>query len=520
MSESDLLIRARGRVGTMLCAKYRLDSVLGVGGMAVVFAATHRNQKRVAIKVLHPELSIHEELRTRFLREGYAANTVDHPGAVAVLDDDTAEDGSAFLVMELLEGATTEELWERRGHRLPARMVLAIGDQLLDVLTVAHANGVVHRDLKPANVFVTKDQIVKVLDFGIARLRDATTGHSTQTGAMLGTPAFMAPEQALGKASEIDPRTDLWAVGATLFSLISGALVHEGDNPHAILVGAATRPARSLASVVPDVPPHVVAMIGKALAFDKKDRWPSAAAMREGLRAAYSVSFGSSLPSTSRAPSPELLGTVMMEPSEPVREAIGSRPSFDPATETTLAANGPALARSANAPIDPTVDNTERGMRLIKLSTTAGVESARATPSKSRKPSRLWPMLAFAAAVSGVGVLAAQKLRTSTSTPSVDSGSEITSAAAVPSVVALAPIAPATGGDIAPTTAPAVPPAAAVSVPGVPSTRAPNAPAPKPRAPAADRSAAVVPSARPSRPLPPSAPTPTPSASNQVYDHM
>src|SRR5580658_11320196 len=102
MPNTELEQRAKGRIGTVLCGKYRIDSVLGVGGMAVVFAATHRNQKRVAIKMLHPELSLNEQLKTRFLREGYAANTVDHAGAV--LDDDTAEDGAAYLVMERLEG--------------------------------------------------------------------------------------------------------------------------------------------------------------------------------------------------------------------------------------------------------------------------------------------------------------------------------------------------------------------------------------------------------------------------------
>src|ERR1700728_4658218 len=175
MSGSDLYARAQGRLGTVLGGKYRLDSVLGVGGMAVVFAATHRNQKRVAIKVLHPELSVHEELRTRFLREGYAANTVDHPGAVAVLDDDTAEDGTAFLVMERLEGDEGDRLWEARGRRIDAESVLAMASQLLDVLSAAHAKSIVHRDMKPATLYVTREGPLKVLDFGIARVRDAAS---------------------------------------------------------------------------------------------------------------------------------------------------------------------------------------------------------------------------------------------------------------------------------------------------------------------------------------------------------
>src|SRR5580700_7243547 len=155
--DPDSVSQAQRRVGTVLRGKYHLDRVLGVGGMAVVYAATHRNTKRFAVKMLHPELSIHEDVRTRFLREGYVANSVQHPGAVAVLDDDVAEDGAAFLVMELLDGAPVDAVWEKHGKRVPVAVVVAIGDALLDVLAAAHAKGVVHRDIKPANLFLTSD---------------------------------------------------------------------------------------------------------------------------------------------------------------------------------------------------------------------------------------------------------------------------------------------------------------------------------------------------------------------------
>src|SRR5580700_4775771 len=157
MPEDVLTTMARGRLGRVLKGKYRLDRVLGIGGMAVVYAATHRNKKRFAIKMLHAELSMRENIRTRFLREGYVANSVEHPGAVAVLDDDVAEDGSAFVVMELLDGAPVDAVWEKHGKRVPVAVVVAIGDALLDVLAAAHAKGVVHRDIKPANLFLTSD---------------------------------------------------------------------------------------------------------------------------------------------------------------------------------------------------------------------------------------------------------------------------------------------------------------------------------------------------------------------------
>ncbi len=274
----------------VLRGKYRLDRVLGMGGMAVVYKATHRNQAEFAVKMLHPELSLNSDIRVRFLREGYAANSVKHPGVVLVVDDDVAEDGAAFLVMELLHGGACEDLWSACGGRLPLDAACAVGVELLDVLGAAHGKGIVHRDIKPANLFVLRDGTLKVLDFGIARVRDTMSGasaHATGTGMLLGTPAFMAPEQALGKSNEIDAQTDVWAVGATLFTLLSGTTVHDKaeTNTH-LLIKAASEQPRSLSVVVPGVPAAVVAVVDRALAFDKEQRWPSAAAMRDALLAA------------------------------------------------------------------------------------------------------------------------------------------------------------------------------------------------------------------------------------------
>jgi serine/threonine protein kinase len=295
--ETDLVGNASSRIGTTLHGKYEINQVLGIGGMGVVYAATHRNGKRFAIKLLHPELSRRKDIRTRFLREGYVANAVNHPGVVSVLDDDVAEDGSAFLVMELLDGNTVEALGARPGSRLPLREALGIAYQLLDVLDAAHTKTIVHRDIKPANLFVLRDGQVKVLDFGLARLRDATTSlETTRTGEQMGTPAFMAPEQARGDVKKVDSRTDIWAAGATLFMALSGCIVHEGANARQVMVLAATVPARSLASVVPDAPTAVVELLAKALAYDMDARWQSAAAMRDAIAAAHESLFGPLLP--------------------------------------------------------------------------------------------------------------------------------------------------------------------------------------------------------------------------------
>jgi serine/threonine-protein kinase len=283
--------RAATRVGAVLRGKWKLDRVIGVGGMATVYAATHRNQSRVAIKVLHPEVSLDADITARFLREGYVANVIDHNGTVKVLDDDVTDDGAPFLVMELLEGETVDARWERKLQRLPISEVLAIGDQILDVLAAAHDKGVVHRDLKPENLFLTRTGELRVLDFGIARLREVSSESSTQTraGSLLGTPAFMAPEQARGRWEEVDARTDIWAVGATLFTLIAGRFVHESETIQEQLIRAATVSAPSLATLAPEVSPAVVAIIDRALAFDKNERWPDARSMQAALRSAISA---------------------------------------------------------------------------------------------------------------------------------------------------------------------------------------------------------------------------------------
>jgi hypothetical protein len=283
-----LTARARARIGQVLAEKWRLDKLLGVGGMAVVFAATHvNNGRRAAIKLLHSELSVNMEVRTRFLREGYVANKVEHPGTVAILDDQVAADGSVFLVMELLEGETLEDRRERSGS-LPAHEVLSLADRLLDVLGAAHEKGIVHRDIKPENIFLTREGQVKVLDFGIARMRELQAARLTLTSAgAIGTPAFMPPEQARGRWDDVGPRSDIWAVGATMFTLVSGRLVHSAETVNELMLAAMTKPAPPIGAVVSNLPPPVAALIDRALAYDFNARWADARAMQTALRAAY-----------------------------------------------------------------------------------------------------------------------------------------------------------------------------------------------------------------------------------------
>jgi serine/threonine-protein kinase len=321
--------RAEARIGTVIKDKWRLDRLLGVGGMACVYAATHRNNKRAAVKMLHREYSNDSAIRERFLREGYLANSVGHRGVVIVDDDDIAEDGAAFIVMELLDGETLEQRWRRKGQRLPLEEVLAVADQVLDALAAAHDKGVVHRDLKPENLFLTRDGVVKLLDFGIGRLKELKgVPTNTLSGATMGTPAFMAPEQAKGRWDEVDGQTDLWALGATLFTLLTGQYVHEGQTVNETLALAVTQPARPIKQLKPDLPDRVAALVDKALSYAKPSRFVDARAMQAEVRITYAQLSGQDVSQAVQLSVPD------PEPSAPV---VAPRPSTDPRLRATTA---------------------------------------------------------------------------------------------------------------------------------------------------------------------------------------
>jgi serine/threonine-protein kinase len=274
--------------------------------MAAVYAASHRNGAEGAIKILHAAFARRADARSRFLREAYIANKIG-TGAVRVLDDDVDDDGAPYLVMDLLRGEPVEVRAKRLGGKLPLAEVAWIARELLTTLEHAHGQGIVHRDLKPDNLFWTTDHTLKVLDFGVARLRDANTTEMTATGVVLGTPMFMAPEQALGSVSEIDGRSDLWSLGAIMFRLLTGRHVHPAGEMNPLVV-AATKRAPPIASVESSVPPAIADVIDKALLFDKEQRYESASAMRDALEKALGQKPAEVVPSTplmdSRLPPP------------------------------------------------------------------------------------------------------------------------------------------------------------------------------------------------------------------------
>ena len=324
--EDDNRAAAERRLGRVIAQKWRLEKVIGAGGMAAVYRASHvNNLKAVAIKMLHPELGGSGDLKRRFLREGYVANKVGHRGSVSIIDDGTDEDGAAFLVMELLEGETLGERAGSRGGTLSPREVLAHGDRILDVLMAAHAEGIVHRDLKPDNIFLTADGELKILDFGVARIIEAGEAQ-TRAGVVMGTPEYMAPEQARGRSEQVDGRTDIFAVGALMYRLITGKYVHEAETSNETLLRAMTEPVPKLATVLPDADPELASVIDTALEFDKEKRFADAKTMQSAVRKALDVArLKEGVNTLAGVPSPFAAGATGATPSEVI--ASGSAPT-------------------------------------------------------------------------------------------------------------------------------------------------------------------------------------------------
>lgn len=289
-THEDPVRAAEARVGTTLNAKWSLERLLGVGGMGAVFAAKHRNGTRAAVKLLHAEYARDKEIRDRFLREGKIANSVDHPARVPVTDDDLSDAGEPFLVMDLLEGGTLNDLRHRTGGTVPLEEVLRIFETVLDLLSQCHAVGIVHRDIKPGNLFITDGGDVKVLDFGVARMREPGSGvEATRMGTAIGTPSYIAPEQALGLVSQVDGRSDIFSVGACMYVALTGKRLNHARTEAESFVMAATQAAPSIANLAPDLPVEVVACVDRALAFEREKRFQDAASMRSevlGLLAA------------------------------------------------------------------------------------------------------------------------------------------------------------------------------------------------------------------------------------------
>ncbi|NVB77667.1 MAG: serine/threonine protein kinase [Kofleriaceae bacterium] len=272
--------------------QYKILRTLGAGGMGTVYEGEHiLLGKRAAIKTLLPSLSSHREIVDRFFNEARAISVISDPGVVQIFDFGYHVDGTAYIVMELLEGEPLSTRIERLG-KLPTIDALRITRQITSSLEAAHERGIIHRDLKPGNVYVIRDneaqsgERTKILDFGVAKLGGTDEdAHTTQTGTMLGTPVYMSPEQCKS-AGEVDHRTDIYSVGCALFHMLTGRPPFECDSVAEFIAAHLREEPEPPSTLVPDLHPHVDAIVMRCLAKAPEDRFQSMAELQAAIERA------------------------------------------------------------------------------------------------------------------------------------------------------------------------------------------------------------------------------------------
>ncbi|TKD05183.1 serine/threonine-protein kinase [Polyangium fumosum] len=290
--------------GTVIAGRYRMERPLASGGMGSVWVGRHVTlQTDVAIKFISNESAASQAARARFEREARSAAHLRHPNVVAV-QDYGIEDETPYLVMELLRGESLEERILARG-RLSLEALAPIVQQMSRGLRKAHEAGVVHRDLKPGNVFLARDdddevEVVKILDFGIAKETDMSLGEATKTSELMGSPHYMSPEQ-LRSSKKTDVRSDLWSVGVVLYRALTGKIPFPGDTLAEVMVQVFSARVPPATTLVPELPPAIDAFFQRALARNPDDRFQS---MRELAEAFQSVASGRGMPAAPAAPSP------------------------------------------------------------------------------------------------------------------------------------------------------------------------------------------------------------------------
>jgi serine/threonine-protein kinase len=285
-------VAAQGLVGHVVEGRYRLERIIGEGGMGAVFAAQDLlSSQHVAVKVLHPTAYDEDNLR-RFRLEGRATRTLDHPSVCRVFGHGALLNGSPYIVMELLKGETLRSRLRGTGP-LPVGDAISIAMQLLDGLAAAHARGVIHRDVKPGNVFITSSPgeapRIKLIDFGLAKVLARAPKHIreevsviTKTGVIPGTPQYLSPEQ-LGGVRDLDDRADVWSAGLVLYEMLSGHKAFYGENYHMIAAAITLREPESLRAVRNDVPPELEQIVARALAKNREQRFADVHAFRSAL---------------------------------------------------------------------------------------------------------------------------------------------------------------------------------------------------------------------------------------------
>jgi serine/threonine-protein kinase len=272
--------------GDLLAGKYRVERVLGAGGMGIVVAARHEQlDQQVAIKFVREEALGNNEAVERFLREARAAVKLRSEHAAKVLDVGTLETGAPYMVMEFLEGSDLAAVLAERGP-LPVELAAEYVVQACEAVAEAHAAGIVHRDLKPQNLFLARTVggagRVKVLDFGVSKSMTGGSGGLTQTRSMLGSPLYMSPEQ-MRSSRDVDSRSDVWALGVVLYELLTQRWPFEAETMPELCLKVVTEPPTSLSLLRPDAPPAMVEIIERCLRKDPAERFTNAAELASAL---------------------------------------------------------------------------------------------------------------------------------------------------------------------------------------------------------------------------------------------
>lgn len=276
---SGMMVRLDDLVGQML-TEYKITGKLGQGGMATVFKAVQTTLKRpAAIKILSPQMAQDTALLARFHQEAISAANLEHPHIVPIYEVDEAQ-GYHFIAMKYIDGDSLKRIIAREG-RLALSRVQSLVDQVAEALDYAHGRGFVHRDVKPSNVMVTAEDYAYLMDFGLSRA--VVSSQLTVAGTVMGTPDYMSPEQAQGD-EDIDRRTDIYSLGAMLYEMLTGQVPFHGLSPAAVIMAQITQPPQSVLISHPDLPDEVDAMIQRAMAKERSERYETASELAAALR--------------------------------------------------------------------------------------------------------------------------------------------------------------------------------------------------------------------------------------------